>query len=417
MKSLTSLTLGLIFSVTLLAQKVDEQSASFDYKQLPTKPLDKAITNYSSKVILAYEEQIKQEIAQADAEYAEAMAEHPAKVAAAKKAWQERMDQYEYDMKAWDDKSTASKLVEKHLLEENNKPVKPADFYPPAEPRKRIVEHQKIFSPSLLESTYLKLDGYKKAADNALKITVTMYGFQNLEPELKQKESSVYSTQTKSTTKVITYWYETAYKHPMQLKVELPNGQVLVNETFDKFNEYTIEKSAETKGSTPPMNKQQLLESLQNKIVENNMQVINQYLNDNYGYSTKKRETTIYRVETKKVNYDEYQNAFEAVMAGYNNLVFDMPKAQTKIGEAIKIWESDLAESNTADKKARINEEITLITLFDLIEAHIWMNNYDQAETYINKAVALKLNKKEQKAIDDYRAFLNDQKIRFRANN
>lgn len=143
------------------------------------------------------------------------------------------------------------------------------------------------------------------------------------------------------------------------------------------------------------------------------MKYINDYINDNYGFPKIKRSTIIYRVETKKLNYDDYQEAFELAISGYNMLIDDNATARENINKAIQIWEKALTESNPADKKSRVNADISIITMFNLAEALIWTDDYTKADMYLNKIIGLKPSRKEMKSIEKYRDFIKEQKERW----
>lgn len=352
-----------------------------------------------SEVILAYEADIIAEQQKNQEEYDRAVAEYPETVKAAKERYDESLARYDADLAAYNEKSTAKKLVEKTILDENNKPVKPGNFYPPSKPYLREVRHQKVFNKEMLANSYLKLDGFTNSTDNALKITVTLYGFESSDFVLKSSESSYYNSKTKQTSKVMKYWYEISYKNPINLKIETPNGEIIINETFAQFNEFVLNKTPETQGSQPNINRDSYIESLQSKIVESNMKEINDFINNNYGFPKYKREFEIYRVETKKMNYDDYQTAFESAVAGYKMLISDKKGAFEKLNTAIAFWEKAYAESDINDKKARINSDITIITLFNLIEAKIWTDEYAKAEEYLNKIIGLNPSRKENRRI------------------
>jgi hypothetical protein len=149
----------LLPSVAVMAQKIDDHEVEFDYVRLPKNPAAKATKTYSSEVVLAYEVPILAEQAKAQQEYDAALNDFPGFVKAEEARHKERVDKYNADMAAWKEKSVASKIVEKELLHENNKPVDPGPFYPPTKPYLRVVPHEKIFSKDMLNSTYLKLDG------------------------------------------------------------------------------------------------------------------------------------------------------------------------------------------------------------------------------------------------------------------
>lgn len=130
------------------------------------------------------------------------------------------------------------------------------------------------------------------------------------------------------------------------------------------------------------------------------------------------REMTLYTVEDKKVDYSDYKKAYEAAFEGFNMLYEGSTptRARAKIAEAITIWEAAMKESNMSDKKARVDADVTTITMFNLIEGNIWMGKYDAAEAYINKMGLMDLSRKERKYLDDLKEFFKDQKTRGLAN-
>ncbi|RLD65533.1 MAG: hypothetical protein DRI84_06645 [Bacteroidetes bacterium] len=398
------------------SQKIDKHKIEFDYIKLPKKPLDKSIKNYSSQVILAYEEDITARKQKAQDDYEQALADHPQNIINSKTLYDEEMARYDTAVVAWKNKSFGSKLVEKQMLDENNKPVKPGKYYPPSKPYLEKVYHQKIFNKNMLASTYLNLEGYNNSPEEALIITATLYGFENLEVELKSKAYITTNSSTKQKTETTNYWYEVSYKHPINLKITTYTGEVIIDETFEEFNEYRYAKSKESKGNTSGLNKDRFLQGLQNTIVEKNMKIIDDYINENYGYTKTTRNTIIFRVEPKKHNYDDYQKAFEFVAAGYSLLLSDNTAAIEQINNAIQIWEKAMLESDPSNKKARINSDITIITLLDLAEAYFWVNDFSNSDRCLNKIIGLKPSKKKKKRIENYRSVLKEQKERWEAN-
>lgn len=403
--------------INIFAQKVDKQEIEFEYKRMPKKPLNKDIKNYSSQVILKYEADIIAEQEKAKDEYEKAVAEYPQKVKNAKAKHNQAIMQYEKEMAEWKNKPMGSKILEKAILEEDNRPVHPGEFYTPKEPVLIEPKHQKVFDKDVLANTYLKLEGYNKKNENALQITATLYGFENLEPELKFAPGNSYTDKkTGQRVDVVNYWYETIYKHPINLKIKTPTGETILDETLEELNKFSLAKTDASQGKRPEINKDVYMESLQNRIVETNMKYINDYINDNYGFPKIKRSTIIYRVETKKLNYDDYQEAFELAISGYNMLIDDNATARENINKAIQIWEKALTESNPADKKSRVNADISIITMFNLAEALIWTDDYTKADMYLNKIIGLKPSRKEMKSIEKYRDFIKEQKERWIAN-
>mgnify|MGYP000622005369 CR=1 FL=1 len=128
-----------VFTVSLNAQNIKSEDLTYSFVKLPSKPVMPKVENYLSTITSAYEAennkltaQFEADKARAEADYQREMADYPVKVKAAD-------DKYAKEMEAWNEKSTASKILEKQenmtqLLksEEGEKPK-----------RKRIIKGSK----------------------------------------------------------------------------------------------------------------------------------------------------------------------------------------------------------------------------------------------------------------------------------
>jgi hypothetical protein len=121
----------------------------------------------------------------------------------------------------------------------------------------------------------------------------------------------------------------------------------------------------------------------------------------------------------KKISYDEYALAYVNVVAGYNNIINSDNKAQSDadLKNAIRIWEKALTESDLANKKARINEKVTAVTMLNLAEAYMWLDDYRNSEMYLNKMSTINLAGRDKKMAQSIRAFMLDKKNRYDLNN
>jgi len=315
----------------------------------------------------------------------------------------------------YNNKSTATKIIEKQVLEQNTKPVLVLPPKPQPPVKKENV-YQKIFDKEVLNSTYIKLDGYTKGNDNPVKITYTLYGFENTEPEVKTSQASVYNTSSKTTTQVTTYWYELKYKHPVGIKVEDPFNGIVFNEMAAKTNDYATYTSMKKESGYPDFNKQSVLLELQNRVVETNLRFAYQTLNSMFGYSKIKDTIILYRVEAKKFNYDDLTQAYQDASLAYGMLVTDMATAKTKFQNAVSVWIKIMDEYNPDDKKGRIDNDIAIATSLNMAMAYIYLNEFLKSEETLNKISLLKPSKSEQKIVDEIRAFCREQKLRFDAN-
>ena len=71
---------------------------------------------FHSDVILDYKAEIDAELAAAEEEYQQALAEYPEKEAAAKAAHDELVANYERDLEEWNSKGSLGKIIEKKVL-------------------------------------------------------------------------------------------------------------------------------------------------------------------------------------------------------------------------------------------------------------------------------------------------------------
>ncbi|MDX5443302.1 MAG: hypothetical protein LPJ89_05895, partial [Hymenobacteraceae bacterium] len=173
----------------VFAQKVTDKDISVEYKRLPLEPLP--MFNYKSRVELAY----LADNAAKKAEHEQQVRDAEAKYELEMKEWQllenEAEAKYQKELEEWNKKSSAQKLIDKKILEEG-KPVKQS----PPRPYKNLPQSpnlKKEYDTSLLTSSYLKLDGFKDANDNAVIVTAQLHGFEVIPPILKTSQRSVIS--------------------------------------------------------------------------------------------------------------------------------------------------------------------------------------------------------------------------------
>jgi len=413
--TLTLILLGTAFLG--FSQRPQDQDIDFNYTQLPATPLDQSIQNYFAKVNLLYTDKINAEKAIAQKEYDQAMAEYPELERQAKERYNQRLERYNKEKEAYDNKSAGKKFIEKNVLEENTKPTHPGSYYPPSKPYLREVKSQKVFNEEMLANSYLKLEGFNQSIESALKITVDLYGFEYTEPQYKSESKKMYNSKTKSNYYKNYSWYETSYKHPINLKIETPDGQILFNETFSHFSEMKVISTAKTEGSRQNMNRESYIKMLEDKAVTDNLKEINDFINDNYGFRTVQRKTEIFTVKEKKHTYQDYKLAYISASEGYGKLVSEPEVGIKKLNEAIAMWETALEESDVENKKARINEKVTLVTYYNLADAYIHTNQFDKANNVMNQLMLLSDKRNEIATMDAYKAHLADMKERWENNN
>ncbi len=434
----------LLISTSVFAQDIDKVEIKFDYIQLPLKPLDKNIKNYNSKVLYDAEALNKKLLAdyevakvkaeedyqkslreydglmkKAEEELAKEKAEYPAKLKAANDAYMKEMELYEQ-------KSTLQKLADKQLANEG-KPYKQIPQEPylkaPSKPYKSepaAPKLHKVFNLEQLAATYLKMEGYSNGTGNAVTITATMGQLEIKEPEITSRDLTKYENGKSYPYK--SYSAKVGYKRIIRLKVETAQGVI-----YDEVpNEVSVEKFITSSGEFTSESairywwenqRARTTENLEMETVDKNMAIINEFLNSNYAFKKITHESTAQLVKDKKQDYSDLNNAYLAILEGYNMLAegYDKAAAKPKIAEGIAIYEKALLESEMDNKKARINEDVTFAIYWNLIEAYIWNDDYAKAKSLYTKFSTFDASKKQKKYMEAMHEFGKAQYDRYKA--
>ncbi len=401
----------------MIAQNIKDETVEYHFTKLPLTPLPGTIQNYQSSIFATYEaeNQKKKDAYEAEKKVAQAelskeQAAYPAKVKAAD-------DQYNIELEAWKKKSFGEKVVEKQVLGENtNKPVKQV----PPEPSMRYVPEpilQTSYDYPVVAKTYLILDGYSNKPENAVKIEVTMYGFDYTEPRQisEQKNVTSYANGQTSTNAVMYYHNEFSYRHTMSVKVSTPDGKELFNLTPQELNTYKIYKTPES--VTPvPLNAELLVKTNEAKILQDNLTLINNLVNDKIGYKQTARKTELYYVKSKDDTYKDLLIAFNDASAGLKILIDDPATAKAKLQGAAQAWNTALQESDVKNKKARIDKDVTIAVCFNLLECYFALGDSVNADKIIAQLNGIDMSSSKRKDKEDYEALFNDLKKRVAVN-
>jgi hypothetical protein len=374
------------------AQSIDKNEVKFNYIQLPLTPIENKVRNYDVVVIQ-----------NAEAKNAELKAAYEQKKADADK-------KYEMDLKAQEDMRNSQKskvgslLVAAGQMDPKNKIVKETVPEP---------EYLKVF-PSELVSGKINIEGFTKSSTNAAIITLTLVGFEVTEPNIKSS----------GTDPNITYSYTIEYKYTVNAKVEsqgkvyfdglIPNS----SKTFEYKPTSTFKTEADAKKNWAD-NSKALKDEMQSTSMSSSVSEANKLLNNNFGFMKMEREALVFSVKSKKMDYTDYNAAFTLLNEGFLMLGEDMliEEGKTKIKEGVAQFETILKESNITDKKARINEDITIATYLNLLEANLWLNDFIACQKLILKIKTSNTSNKEERRMNRIKELIDDQKIRYDANN
>lgn len=417
MTKLTFLIITTIFVYNGYTQKIKSKVVEYQYVQLPLTPINKNIRNYNSIIVADYistnrkkQAEYNSELARAKLEFETANAAYPSLVAEAEL-------EYERELSAYNQKSLAIKVLEKKVLDEDNKPVKRI----PSPPVMRNVREpilQKEYDLPALAKTYLTVDGFKNDLSNAVKINVIIYGFDHTKPriisEIKKQVSSSNGT---TTTKNTTYYHtEFSYRHTMSVRVTTPDGKEILFLTPQELNNY---KKYKTNESTvrQSINNELLISTYEEKVLQDNLLFIQNLVNDRIGYKHQNRSISLSYVKEKKGVYTDLLVAFNNLSAGLKLLIDDDLAAKEKLEKSIAIYEKALVESDMNDKKARINKNISYAVFFNVLECYFATGKLDKAESILTNLNSLPLSGVQRKLKEKYEILINKTRKRIKANN
>jgi hypothetical protein len=402
------------------SQDIDNNDLSFTYIQLPITPLNKNLKNYQSVIVQKFEDLVAQkklayenDVKKADSEYATAVANHD-------KLQKEAYAKYEKDMEAWNKKPLAEQIM---YANQKPQPVlipKPVKYIPP------VPIYPKTFDGQLLAGKYLKLNGYNNSNTNPVKITVTMFGYDYQNPVVQEKvtqKATAASGTTPAKPEIRKYYYTIKYKHMMSYKIETPDEGVITEifpSSLDSYQDYNTNDFDSVKYLSAywQNNQKTVLEQIQDRVVNDNLNTINEEVNQKYGFN-KINYATLLSVVDEKENYQDYKEAYVAAENGYKMIGNDVTKSAAipELKKAIEKWENAMKESQPNNKKARVDGGVTAITILNLIEAYIWIDDYNNAKSYIDKLKTLDPSRKERHRMERLEGLLNTQKQRWEANN
>ena len=409
MKKTYLLVAATLMASTAFAQRMKKERLNVKYIQPPTIHLEDGM-GFHSDVILDYKAEIDAELAAAEEEYQQALAEYPEKEAAAKAAHDELVANYERDLEEWNSKGSLGKIIEKKVLE-NSKPQPPRPYYPPAKPIKREVTHQKLFNESQLASTYCRVEGLDEDA-NGVAIEVHLFGFENDDPVAEKKEFKEYNSKTKQETTVIKSQWVFNYRHSMTLRVVHPNGSIILDEVPNSISDFKKFESGLEKRSYPSSNANTYIERLQSSSVENNLKTIQWLINDKLGTTEQARDIEVVYVNNKKGDYTDLENAMFDAKEGYGMLMSRPEDAKEKIKNAIQAWEAALDEGDMDDKKARINKKVIPDLYNNLILASILVEDFDKADDHYSATLRLDFANRDENNLKELKLLNDDLRAR-----
>lgn len=360
------------------AQTIDWEKHEFEFTRLPFKPLPKNLTTYSCEVLILYEDDV-------------------INIMESNKEKRGDTDQAVSDYKKM---STGKKLTERVLFNERKPSTRTDLEYTP-----------KLYDAATIESS-ISLDGYTRSAsgDPDFRIVVGLEGFQvtDIIPSTKDMRG------------IMRFFTSYSYKHQMVYKIVDRNNNVLYSATFfnaPKIRETTDFSKRDDADKHWRNNKDRLLRAADEEETLANITKLQAIINDTHGFSKVLRKTQTARVDSKKADYADYEEALQNAIIAYNKLSEEDRRAEFEkgISKSLELWLKALAEADPKNKKARIDGKVSAVTHLNCAEAYIWLNNFDEAELHLTKAKLLEFFRFEE-ILKEKSALLEDMRARYNAN-
>ncbi len=382
--------LSIILAVTFFtignAQNVKRETVQVEYISRPSEPLPNGVATYHTVVNQAYRDQFDAEFEQWEIDT------------------QMAQENYDREIEAYNSKGTGAKLLERALLDE-----KKPQLVLPTKP----LPEERLFEPGIIGSK-VNLEGMTRASDG-VKVTIEIQFFEHTSPEDVKEEK-------KDKEGNITYNYFRTFKYsqPMRYTVQLPDGSVILDEVLGSSGEYTTYNSNKY-SSKSALNKAWDQTAVNNQrsqlAVESGMMAINQTLNDRFCFSKKTRPMTIYHAKTtKKVDYMDLTNAALDMSMAMEKYIDNREVAEEGIRDCVTVWQEALAEADFENKKARINAKLAGLLYINLINAHIWLEEYDKSDALFDEMRRVPTKKGAEGTAEGLDSFSEDQRRRKEAN-
>lgn len=367
---------------TLFAQNVQRETVQVEFISRPSEPFATKVSNFEVVVNQLYKDQFEAELAQWEIDT------------------QTAQTNYDAEIEAYNSKGTGAKILERALLDE-----KKPELVLPTKP----VASERIFEPGVIGSK-INMEGLSRGSGGAV-VTIEIQGFEGLSPEegkdeIKDKEGNV----------SYKYYRSMKYRQPVRYTVTLSDGSIVADEVLSSsegYTTYTSDKYTSAAALNKAWNQSAIDSRLSLTAVETAVLGLNNILNDKYCFSKKTRPMTIYHAKTtNKVDYTDLNDAAFDMKIAMEKYLTDTEQSYEGIRKCISVWEKSLAEADFEDKKSRIDAKMAGLLYINLINANIWLENYDRVDVLFDEMRRLPTKKSADGTAEGLDSFSEDQRRR-----
>ena len=367
---------------TVNAQNVQRESIQVEYISRPREPLADGVITYNVVVKQSYRDQFEAELQQWEIDT------------------QLAQETYAAEMEAYNAKGTGAKILERALLDEK----KPQLILP-----RKPVAMERVFEPGLISSKIV-MEGMTRMDDGAV-VTIEILNYESSDPEDARRES-----RDKEGNISYKYYRTMKYRQPIRFTLELPDGSIVIDEVLtssEDFTNYTSDKYTSKSALNKAWDQMAVNNRLSQMSVEAGCIAIKSILNDRFCFSKKIRPMTIYHAKTKKkVDYTDLNNAALDMKMAMEKYIDRPEEAAAGILTCVAVWEQVLTEADFENKKARINRKMAGLLYLNLINANIWLEDYDRVDALFDEMRRLDTKKSAEGTADGLDTFSEDQRRR-----
>ncbi|KGL64088.1 hypothetical protein [Polaribacter sp. Hel1_85] len=370
-----------IYSSSFAQRAISEKVNYFDIRK-PNNPLDKTIKSYKVIVETPYTLTAEEVNVKSLQEFEVEKENYDNLLETSKAEFEKRLASYDDDVKKQEERYDklmkdfkALSLIERLALTQQGKepklkvPSKPR-YVEPREPiyRKPNLDDNLIFDNNVLADG-INLFGYEKGEDILFIINISKMVFQD-------------------------NGGQTYYNQPTSLKV-IYGADIIDEKKFDDKFKFL------TSTSSNSIN----LDRHEKNNVKKNIRNIENYMNEEFGFTPVSSSIYIQYPKNKKREYDVLENAKIKVISAYRKLKKDASlETRERVKEELEavrlIWKTELSKVDYKNKKALMNKEIAKIILFNLMRVDISIKDKKQAEETLalmqEKRIDLDLNYTEK---------------------
>tara|TARA_Y100000589_G_scaffold199045_1_gene187877 strand:+ start:181 stop:1413 length:1233 start_codon:yes stop_codon:yes gene_type:complete len=407
MKKITFFTLGmLLMSIifNLNAQKASGTNVDYEYYRLPVQKVD--TKKYHFSIEIGYV-----------ADYESDMAFYNEAHDAYDKIVEEMNAAYDKALQEYNSQSTGDKIAQRMLLKDDGKPKQPTSkdfadrmnskykFLIGPAPDYNLVSPERNDIPTKGELTNgIDIDEFSKSSSDGIKIVIDLSDYELSSQVAKTGDAP-------NEMKQATF----SLSCELMISVKDPSGKEIYTNSYNRKSSFKSEKKRVNKwrayeNSTAYKN---LPNAQKKSLISSLISSANADLNNQFGYSWIKKRSKIYTAKGKKFDYSELDRAITDFENGLRDLKINQDIANEKFNKAIEIWNKDLEEMDTKDKKARINNKVGAALYINLGLAYTLMNDFENADKALSTVQSNKDFKGgDIKEADAVRKFMSEQRIR-----